>query len=375
MNGKILETENVTVSFDGFKAINNLNFSMDAGELRVVIGPNGAGKTTFLDVITGKVQPTQGQVLFKGRNIRRLSEHQIALLGIGRKFQTPRVYLNLTPRENLEIACNRHKNVFSTLFRRPSSAERNTVSGLLETIGLSAKADLAAALLSHGEKQRLEIGMLVAQSPDLLLVDEPVAGLTDEETENIGELLLALAESHSILVIEHDMEFVRQIARKVTVLHEGSVLCEGTIEEVQNDPRVIEVYLGQKPSITAHQMKVLRIVAAMAWSDGELAPEELDLMLSHLSQVFSTDPDQQQQLQQELRDYVMQNVAIDQLIPELESTEERELVLKLSYEVLQSSSRTANEPKINKEESAAYQKLVKLLDLPVQAVNRLEAKT
>ncbi len=375
MNGKILETENVTVSFDGFKAINNLNFSMDAGELRVVIGPNGAGKTTFLDVITGKVQPTQGQVLFKGRNIRRLSEHQIALLGIGRKFQTPRVYLNLTPRENLEIACNRHKNVFSTLFGRPSSAERNTVSGLLETIGLSAKADLAAALLSHGEKQRLEIGMLVAQSPDLLLVDEPVAGLTDEETENIGELLLALAESHSILVIEHDMEFVRQIARKVTVLHEGSVLCEGTIEEVQNDPRVIEVYLGQKPSITAHQMKVLRIVAAMAWSDGELAPEELDLMLSHLSQVFSTDPDQQQQLQQELRDYVMQNVAIDQLIPELESTEERELVLKLSYEVLQSSSRTANEPKINKEESAAYQKLVKLLDLPVQAVNRLEAKT
>ncbi len=375
MNGKILETENVTVSFDGFKAINNLNFSMDAGELRVVIGPNGAGKTTFLDVITGKVQPTQGQVLFKGRNIRRLSEHQIALLGIGRKFQTPRVYLNLTPRENLEIACNRHKNVFSTLFGRPSSAERNTVSGLLETIGLSAKADLAAALLSHGEKQRLEIGMLVAQSPDLLLVDEPVAGLTDEETENIGELLLALAESHSILVIEHDMEFVRQIARKVTVLHEGSVLCEGTIEEVQNDPRVIEVYLGQKPSITAHQMKVLRIVAAMAWSDGELAPEELDLMLSHLSQVFSTDPDQQQQLQQELRDYVMQNVAIDQLIPELESTEERELVLKLSYEVLQSSSRTANEAKINKEESAAYQKLVKLLDLPAQAVNRLEAKT
>ena len=245
MTSKIIETENVTVSFDGFKAINNLNFSMDTGELRVVIGPNGAGKTTFLDVITGKVQPTQGRIFFKGRNTRRLSEEQIALLGIGRKFQTPRVYLNLTPRENLELACNRHKNVFSTLFSRPPASERNTIAGLLETIGLSFKADLSAALLSHGEKQRLEIGMLVAQSPDLLLVDEPVAGLTDEETENVGNLLLALAESHSILVIEHDMEFVRQIARKVTVLHQGSVLCEGTIDQVQNDRRVIEVYLGE----------------------------------------------------------------------------------------------------------------------------------
>lgn len=245
MISKIIETENVTVSFDGFKAINNLNFSMDTGELRVVIGPNGAGKTTFLDVITGKVQPTQGRVLFKGRNTRGLPEEKIALLGIGRKFQTPRVYLNLTPRENLELACNRNKNVFSTLFGKPPSSERNTIAGLLETISLSFKADLSAALLSHGEKQRLEIGMLVAQSPDLLLVDEPVAGLTDDETENVGNLLLALAESHSILVIEHDMEFVRQIARKVTVLHQGSVLCEGTIDEVQNDRRVIEVYLGE----------------------------------------------------------------------------------------------------------------------------------
>ena len=246
MNAKILETENLTVSFDGFKALDQLNFSMDAGELRVVIGPNGAGKTTFLDVITGKVQPTEGQVLFKGRNLQRLSEHQIARMGIGRKFQTPRIYLNLTPRENLELACNRHKNVFATLFGRSSAAERTTIVSLLETIGLTAQADILAGLLSHGEKQRLEIGMLVAQSPDLLLVDEPVAGLTDEETQNIGELLLALAQSHSILVIEHDMEFVRQIARKVTVLHEGSVLCEGSIEEVQNNPRVIEVYLGQQ---------------------------------------------------------------------------------------------------------------------------------
>lgn len=246
MNAKILETENLTVNFDGFKALNQLNFSMNVGELRVVIGPNGAGKTTFLDVITGKVQPTIGQVIFKGKNLRSLKEHQIARLGIGRKFQTPRIYLNLTPLENLEIASNRNKNSFSTLFASPNYAEKNSIKGLLETIGLSAKTRIKSAYLSHGEKQRLEIGMLLAQSPDLLLVDEPVAGLTDEETYNIGELLLALSQSHSILVIEHDMEFVRQIARKVTVLHEGSVLCEGTIEEVQNDPRVIEVYLGQQ---------------------------------------------------------------------------------------------------------------------------------
>lgn len=374
MSGKILETEDVTVSFDGFKALNHLNFNMDVGELRVVIGPNGAGKTTFLDVITGKVQPTQGRVLFKGRNLRRLSEHEIALLGIGRKFQTPRVYLNLTVRENLEIACNRKKNVFSALFGRLSTAERNTVKGLLETIGLTAKADFAAALLSHGEKQRLEIGMLVAQSPDLLLVDEPVAGLTDEETENIGNLLLALAESHSILVIEHDMEFVRQIARKVTVLHEGSVLYEGSIEDVQNDPRVIEVYLGEKPSITAHQMKLLRIVAAMAWSDGHLAPEEVDVILLRLSKLFSTDVEQQQKLKQELRAYLLQDVPVEHLIPEIENPEERELILKLSYDVIQASARTPNEPKINEEESAAYQKLVKFFDLPAEAVNRLEVE-
>ncbi len=248
---KIVETENLTVSFDGFKALNHLDFSMDVGELRVVIGPNGAGKTTFLDAITGKVQPTEGQVRFKGRNTKRLAEHQIARLGIGRKFQTPRVFLNLTPRENLELACNPKKNIVGTLFRRSNSSDRRRVISLLETVGLTAKADLPAALLSHGEKQRLEIGMLVAQSPDLLLVDEPVAGLTDEETQNVGDLLLALAESHSILVIEHDMEFVRQIARKVTVLHEGTVLCEGDFEEVQTDPRVIEVYLGKQEETEA----------------------------------------------------------------------------------------------------------------------------
>ncbi len=247
-NNTVLDIDQLTVSFDGFKALNDLNFSMAAGELRVIIGPNGAGKTTFLDVITGKVKPTEGTVRFKGNDLTRYSEHQIAQLGIGRKFQTPRVYLNLTPRENLELSLGK-KGLFATLFGKADATERRTVVGLLETIGLVNKADMAAALLSHGEKQWLEIGMLVAQSPDLLLVDEPVAGMTDEETAQTGELLLALAESHSVVVIEHDMEFVRQIARKVTVLHEGSLLCEGSMEEVQNNPRVIEVYLGEAPSM------------------------------------------------------------------------------------------------------------------------------
>lgn len=248
MNAKILEIQDLTVSFDGFKALNNLNFSMIPGELRVIIGPNGAGKTTFLDVITGKVQPTEGRVLFNGKNLKKTPEYKIARMGIGRKFQTPRVYLNLTVRENLDLVSNCNKNVLATLFKKPQVTEKRTVAGLLETIGLEAKANAPATLLSHGEKQRLEIGMLVAQSPDLLLVDEPAAGLTDEETENVGSLLLALAQSHTIIAIEHDMEFVRQIANnKVTVLHQGSVLCEGTMDEVQNDPRVIEVYLGEAP--------------------------------------------------------------------------------------------------------------------------------
>lgn len=244
MMENILEIENVTVSFDGFKALNNLNFSLQASELRVIIGPNGAGKTTFLDTITGKVKPTSGQVLFKGKNLRNYSEHQIVQMGIGRKFQTPRVYQNLTVRENLDLAGNPHKNLWAMLWGKTSHQVQRDVVLLLDTIGLAPKADRPAALLSHGEKQRLEIGMLVAQSPDLLLVDEPVAGLTDEETAEVGELLLKLAEQHSVIVIEHDMEFVRQIAQQVTVLHEGTVLCEGNMDIVQNDPRVIAVYLG-----------------------------------------------------------------------------------------------------------------------------------
>lgn len=206
-----------------------------------------------MDVITGKVQPTKGRVLFKGKDLKKIPEYKISRMGIGRKFQTPRVYLNLTAKENLDLVCNRKKNVLPTLFGQSDHSEQRTVAGLLETIGLDKRANLLANLLSHGEKQRLEIGMLVAQSPDLLLVDEPAAGLTDEETENVGALLLSLAESHSIIAIEHDMEFVRQIANdKVTVLHQGALLCEGKMDEVQNDPRVIEVYLGEAPENIEH---------------------------------------------------------------------------------------------------------------------------
>ena len=246
MSGKLLAIENLTVSFDGFKALNDLTFSMDPGELRVIIGPNGAGKTTFLDTITGKTKPTQGTVHFKGQNLAKFKEHTIAKMGIGRKFQTPRVYLNLSVRENMGLAYNQQKSLLKTLFPKSNGGEKDDIAQLLEIVGLLGKANSPASLLAHGEKQRLEIGMLVAQSPDLLLVDEPVAGLTDEETEKVGNLLIQLAKKHSILVIEHDMEFVRQIAQKVTVLHEGSVLCEGTMDEVQSDRRVIDVYLGNQ---------------------------------------------------------------------------------------------------------------------------------
>jgi urea transport system ATP-binding protein len=367
MSNKILEIENLTVSFDGFKALNQLNFSMDAGELRVVIGPNGAGKTTFLDVITGKVQPTQGQARFKGRNLKGLPEYRIAQMGIGRKFQTPRVYLNLTTRDNLELSFNRHKTLWHSIVGRLSQAERRSVQGLLETIGLVSKADIPADLLSHGEKQRLEIGMLVAQSPDLLLVDEPVAGLTDEETEQVGELLLALAASHSILVIEHDMEFVRQIARKVTVLHQGTVLYEGSMDQVQNDSRVIEVYLGRETSLTAEQMLMLRIAASMAWADRTVAPIQQEVILRHLSQQFAPDADSPAQVQDELRDYLATEIPLEELVPQLQTQDQRELALKLSYAVIRSNE-------INAKEAVLYQHLLNLLDLPPVVVERLETE-
>jgi len=366
VNPKILDIQSVTVSFDGFKALNHLNFAMEEGELRVIIGPNGAGKTTFLDVITGKVQPTEGVAYFKGENLGKRKEHEIARLGIGRKFQTPRVYLNLTPRENLELSCNRHKNVFSTLFSQTPKAEKRTVGGLLETIGLDYKADVPAALLSHGEKQWLEIGMLVAQSPDLLLVDEPVAGLTDEETEKTGQLLMSLAESHSIVVIEHDMEFVRQIARQVTVLHEGTVLCEGTMDQVQNDPRVIEVYLGQETHLSAEQMLLLRIAATMAWADHRLDASQQQLILDRLSQRFVHSPEDQGGIRHQLEDLLAKALTLEELVPQLQTDSQREQALMLSYEVI-----CVN--RINQTEAIAYQKLLQLLNLPIETVGRLQA--
>jgi urea transport system ATP-binding protein len=242
----LLELQGVTVSFDGFLALNDLNLQLAPGELRAVIGPNGAGKTTFLDVITGKVKPSLGDVVFRGRSIVGRSEHHISRLGIGRKFQTPRVYQNLSPRRNLELAVRGPHNPIELLFGALSSEQRDRVQHLLSVVGLERQAHQPAGGLSHGQKQWLEIAMLVAQDPELLLVDEPVAGLTDEETERTADLLKHLAGDHTVLVIEHDMEFIRDLQAPVTVLHEGHVLCEGSMDQVQNDPRVIEVYLGSE---------------------------------------------------------------------------------------------------------------------------------
>lgn len=243
----ILTLEDVNKAFEGFKAISNLTFYMDEGELRTVIGPNGAGKSTMLDLITGRTKPDKGKIEF-GRNtdLTRLNESQINRLGVGRKFQTPSVYIDHTVFENIWLSLKGSRAVWRTIFARLSSEQRDRIHEVLNTVGLSNKADWKAGALSHGQKQWLEIGMLLAQDPKLLLVDEPAAGMTDEETHKTGELLLSLESKHSIVVIEHDMTFVRQIARKVTVLHQGTVLCEGTVDEVQNDERVIEVYLGRK---------------------------------------------------------------------------------------------------------------------------------
>jgi len=245
----IIYLDDVTVDYDGFKALSRLNFYMDRRELRVVIGPNGAGKTTLLDVISGSVRPVTGRVIFGHHtDLTHLQENEIAALGIGRKFQTPSVFVNLTVRENVELSLRRpSKGVLATLLERGDAADdRRRIEETLERVGLAAKRDALAGALSHGEKQWLEIGMVMAQDPELLLVDEPVAGMTDEETARTGELLMAIAADRSVLVIEHDMEFVRQIARKVTVLHQGTVLCEGSVDQVQRDPRVLEVYLGQR---------------------------------------------------------------------------------------------------------------------------------
>lgn len=245
----ILAAEGVNKSFDGFKAIHELNFYMDEGELRTLIGPNGAGKSTFLDLITGRTKPDTGTITFGGvAELTAMSEYQIYRLGIGRKFQTPTVYLDHTVFENILLNLEGSRGVWNAIFARMTQARRDRIYEVLKIIGLAEKAEAKAGSLAHGQKQWLEIGMLLAQNAKLLLVDEPAAGMTDEETHKTGELLLTLAGRHSIIVIEHDMVFVRQIAkgRKVTVLHQGSVLCEGPVDEVQDNEKVIEVYLGRK---------------------------------------------------------------------------------------------------------------------------------
>ncbi len=247
---EILKIEDLTVRFGGFTAINNLNMTLERGELRVLIGPNGAGKSTLLDVITGKVRPNAGRVTFHpvdraAVDVGRTPAEKIARLGIGRKFQTPNVFKSLTVLENLRLSFKTSRGVLATLTAPFTQNGRIHVQEIVDTIGLGAKAYRPAGLLAHGEKQWLELGMLMAQDPELLLVDEPVAGMSPRETERTGELLQSMARKHTLIVIDHDMTFVRQIARKVTVLDEGQILCQGTVQEVQRNPKVIEVYLGQ----------------------------------------------------------------------------------------------------------------------------------
>ena len=243
----VLYLDGVTVSFDGFMALNSLSFFVEPSDMRAVIGPNGAGKTTMMDVATGKTRPDSGEVVFRGTtDLTRLDETDIAQLGIGRKFQKPSVLENHAVWENLEIALKSDRKVRRSLFFRPTAADLDRIDEVLDLVGLAALRRRKAGELSHGQKQWLEIGMLLMQDPDLLLVDEPVAGMTDAETEQTAALLRGIAERrHSVIVVEHDMEFVRALDTRVTVLHEGAVLAEGSIDTVQNDDRVIEVYLGR----------------------------------------------------------------------------------------------------------------------------------
>lgn len=244
MSNPILSVEALTVSFDGFTVLDSLDFSMDYGEMRFLIGPNGAGKTTLLDLITGKVRPGQGRIIFDGSiDLARRQEHHVVRLGIGRKFQTPAVFNSLTVSENLEVAVG-FRNGIRRMFLTVGREETTSIQSVLEQISLAAKAEHRAGTLSHGEKQWLEIGMVLVQEPKLLLLDEPVAGMTRRERERTGELLQAIGRDRSVLIVEHDMEFVRQFAQKVTVLHEGKVLSEGSMELVQQDPQVITAYLG-----------------------------------------------------------------------------------------------------------------------------------
>jgi urea transport system ATP-binding protein len=245
-HGVVLYLDGISVSFDGFKALNDLSLAIDVGELRCVIGPNGAGKTTMMDVITGKTRPDTGTAFFgQTIDLTRLSEPEIAEAGIGRKFQKPTIFENHTAFENLELAMKADKRVRRTLFARLTAEDRDRISDMLKRVRLDGSADRMAGLLSHGQKQWLEIGMLLMQQPQLLLLDEPVAGMSDDETDRTADLFLSLAGKHSLVVVEHDMAFIEKIGRKITVLHEGSVLAEGPMAEVRNDPRVIEVYLGR----------------------------------------------------------------------------------------------------------------------------------
>ncbi len=242
----LLYVDGVTVSFDGFRALNNLSLYVTAGEMRAIIGPNGAGKTTMMDVITGKTRPDTGTVLFRGdTDLTRRDEADIARLGIGRKFQKPTVFEMHTVYNNLEMALKAPHGVFDTLFHHLKPEQAARIDEVLTIVGLTAEQNRRAGALSHGQKQWLEIGMLLMQEPDLLLVDEPVAGMTDAETERTADLLRHIAKTRSVIVVEHDMEFVRALGVKVTVLHEGSVLSEGSLEHVQADQKVIEVYLGR----------------------------------------------------------------------------------------------------------------------------------
>lgn len=242
----LLYLDNVSVSFDGFKALNKLSLYIAEGEMRAIIGPNGAGKTTMMDVITGKTRPDVGVVEFgKKTDLTKLDEAAIAELGIGRKFQKPTVFESHTVYDNILLALDRPRGVFATLFDRTSDADRTRVGEILEITRLTAHKDELGANLSHGQKQWLEIGMLLAQDPKLLLVDEPAAGMTDAETAETAKLLKDIAKTHSVVVVEHDMDFVRDLGVKVTVLHEGSVLAEGSLDQVSANQQVIDVYLGR----------------------------------------------------------------------------------------------------------------------------------
>lgn len=244
MAALILQVDGLTVSFDGFRAVDGLNFYVEQDELRCVIGPNGAGKTTLLDMICGKTKPTAGTVKFKNLELTEMIEFQITRAGVGRKFQNPSVYEDLTVAENLEISWPRKRSVLGSLFFRPDSEVVGKVEGVAGQIFLREHLSTKAGLLSHGQKQWLEIGMLLMQDPELLLLDEPVAGMSAREREQTAELLNGITRGRSVVVIEHDMAFVRMIAHKVTVLHQGKLLAEGSMDEVQSDPRVIETYLG-----------------------------------------------------------------------------------------------------------------------------------